>query len=141
MNKQNIVFLSVVAFAFSVGATSWAQGDALPQDETPAVPMLSGGVGEDEMAQIKAAEHQYNLKLLFTAVNGEYYSDVPVKITDAKGHVVVDTVARGPVFLATLPAGRYTLQASTDDNSTVTQRITVDGKTLRSYQIRFGGKK
>jgi hypothetical protein len=46
----------------------------------------------------------------------EYLSDVPVRIADAQGKTVLDTLSRGPFLLARLPYGRYTVVATYRDH-------------------------
>jgi hypothetical protein len=72
---------------------------------------ISGGVGEESRAQLKAREHEFNLKLVFTLVEGNYLADVRVAVSNAAGQVVVEHVAEGPFLLAQLPPGSYTVTA------------------------------
>lgn len=102
-------------------------------------PMLSGGIGDNEIDELKAVENQYNLKLLFTEGNGEYLADVPVHIQDRKGIAVLDTVTKGPVLLLSLPQGTYKVKAG-KEGSTREQNVTVKNsphKSLHEYQFRF----
>jgi len=100
MKSHNLLItLGVCLFAFSALAEN-------------AAPVVSGGVGDDERLALEAQENQYNLKLLFTGERGMYLSDVQVTISDKEKNTVVDTLTDGPILLAKLPAGRYTLNAS-----------------------------
>jgi hypothetical protein len=93
-----------------------------PQAAQPAAPpatapqasaaVLSGGVGEESRAQLKAREHEFNLKLVFTLVEGNYLADVRVAVRNAAGKVIVEHVADGPFLLAQLPPGSYTVTAA-----------------------------
>ena len=73
---------------------------------------ISGGVGENSVAALKAREGEFNLKLVFTLTEGAYLADVGVKITDAGGKTVIEHVTDGPIFMARLPAGTYTVAAT-----------------------------
>jgi hypothetical protein len=86
----------------------------LPKPETRNnITYLSGGVGEDEAAAMKAAAKSYNLMLTFVVQGtGQYRSDVGIKIQDMTGKTLLDTVSNGPMFLATLPAGSYKITTS-----------------------------
>jgi hypothetical protein len=109
-------------FAFS------AQAEDVP-------PVLTGGVGEDERLELESQEKQYNLKLLFTGERGMYLSDVQVTITDKGKNVVVDTLTDGPILLAKLPAGRYTLHASVASfDKTIKLKL---GDKLQKHSINF----
>ena len=81
------------------------------------VPTLSGGVGEDERRVIEAIDDHFNLKMVFSLDRGQLVSDVGVAVTDAEGHVLVDTIASGPWFYAQLPKGEYTVVATKDGNA------------------------
>jgi hypothetical protein len=76
------------------------------------VSFVSGGIGENSVAALKAREKEFNLKLIFTLTEGNYLADVGVRITDAAGRLVVEHVTDGPIFMARLPAGAYNVQAT-----------------------------
>jgi hypothetical protein len=105
------LFQAVPALAF--------QGGSLPPAKTQnGIPFVSGGIGEPEAQAMKAAAGKYSLMLTFAEkTTGDYLADVSVKIADNHGKTVLDTVSTGPIFLADLPAGKYTIEA------------TVNGKT------------
>lgn len=88
---------------------------------TTTVPHISGGVGYDERAHLEAVKPQYNLRLLFAISGaGSYLSGVKVRIQDARGNAVLETVSNGPWFFAQLPPGAYTL--TLDNQGQVQQR-------------------
>jgi len=68
---------------------------------------ISGGVGSDERDALKAASHQFNLKLVFVRNDGAFLSKIPVRIEDAGGRQVLATTTTGPWLFARLPAGSY----------------------------------
>lgn len=75
---------------------------------------VSGGVGDDERAELDALSNQYNLRLLFAKQgSGEYLSAVRVHILDAHGGTVLTAESRGPWFFTQLPAGDYIVDVST----------------------------
>jgi hypothetical protein len=75
---------------------------------------VSGGVGEDERAELDALSNQYNLRLLFAMQgSGEYLAAVRVNILDAHGGTVLTAQSRGPWFFTQLPPGDYVVDAST----------------------------
>lgn len=99
------------------------------------VSYVSGGIGEDSAAELKAREKEFNLKLIFTLIEGNYLADVGVRVTDAAGKTVVEHVADGPFFLAKLPAGTYTVTASYG-GKTQTRQVKV-GSGLRTEYLRW----
>ena len=75
---------------------------------------LSGGVGDDERAELDALSNQYNLRLLFAMQgSGEYLAAVRVNILDVHGATVLTAESRGPWFFTQLPAGDYIVDVST----------------------------
>ena len=97
-----------------------AMADAadLPEVKTQgAVSYLSGGIGSDETAAIKAASKNYTLTLLMSISGGErgaFLASVPVKIMDAAGNTVLEVTTDGPYLLANLAPGRYDVVGTLD---------------------------
>jgi hypothetical protein len=88
---------------------------ALEMREQGAVRYLTGGVGEDERAQMDQRRGEFNLELIFAARGGgNYLADVDVAVLDSSGQEVLRTTADGPRVLAQLPPGRYTVVAGFD---------------------------
>jgi len=101
----------------------------------PGVTFVSGGVGENALAELRAREKEFNLKLVFTLTEGNYLADVAVRLTDAAGKTVIDHVTEGPIFMARLPRGTYTVTASYNGKAQ-TQKITV-GDRLQTAYLRW----
>ena len=123
----------LAALAFPLGA---AQAAIVESQHADGVRSLQGGVGEAEQQQMKAAAADYSLGLTFAADSGAYLADVAVRVLDAKGRAVFDTVVRNPIVLVDLPAGRYTVEATYQGR---TQRSSVDlakGKS-RALTLRW----
>ncbi len=100
-----------------------------------AVPLVSGGIGADSVAELRAKEWQYNVKLVFSLIEGNYVADVNVVLKDAAGRVIAEHFAEGPIFMARLPAGRYTATATYHGNAE-TRQISV-GDKLRTEHFRW----
>lgn len=77
------------------------------------IPYVSGGVSLEDRQTLRQMTTDDNLQLIFAAKNHDYLSDVAVRITNAKGHEVLNTVAQGPWLFTKLPAGTYTIKATT----------------------------
>ena len=73
---------------------------------------LSGGVSENERHTLRQMTHDDNVQLIFAAKDRDYLSDVTVRITDEKGHEVLNTIAQGPWLFTKLPTGKYTIKAT-----------------------------
>jgi hypothetical protein len=123
------------ALALGLAAAAFAQ-DGLPPVRTfGSVSYVTGGVGLDESAAIKAAEKDFALSLTFTATKrGEYLSDVKVNIKDKAGKTVLEAVSEGPMLLARLPTGAYKVSADYDGKAQVkTVRVEAKGVTRAGF--------
>ncbi|MBL8447345.1 MAG: carboxypeptidase regulatory-like domain-containing protein [Zoogloeaceae bacterium] len=81
-----------------------------------AVPYLSGGVGETERDRMSAMAAAFNLKIVTAKPTGEYLAGVTLLIRDQEGRPMLSTVAQGPILLAQLPPGRYSVMAINGDD-------------------------
>ena len=127
-HRKLLLALGIIMISASNG---WAA------DEADYVPMVSGGIGTDDMNNLLRIQNQYNLKLLFTENNGVYLSDLAVQITDSQHNVVANTRTDGPVLLVKLPRGTYHVEAREDDAATREAKVTVSDNSLHTYQMRF----
>jgi hypothetical protein len=96
---------------------------------------VTSGVGADEIARLKAREKDFNLKLVFTLVEGNYVSDVAVTVKDKTGNPVLAVFSPGPVMLAKLPRGSYVVEATYESN-TQTRKVDVRER-LRTEYVRW----
>ena len=120
MNKALILTVSALAFIATPAFAS-------------SVEVVSGGVGESSREMIKQAQGQYSLKLVLTGNGGMYLSDVAVSITDRKGDTVASENTEGPIVLAALKPGTYTVSATYGDKTA--KRTVAIGKGLKTVQI------
>jgi len=119
-----LVTTAVVLVTFSV--------EALAAD----APHISGGTGADERAELLAKEKEYNLKIIAAAKSGDYLAGVKVTIESAKKERVLDAAMDGPILLAKLAPGTYTVRA-TSGSQTLTQTVTIAGQGLRQVNFRW----
>jgi len=98
---------------------------------------LSGGVGADERDAMLAVQREYTLWLSFEQ-KGEHdlSSDTEVRIHDARGKVILETVAEGPWLMVKLPAGHYRVTARQDD-AEGSRSVTVRGKGTTRQVIQL----
>ena len=80
-----------------------------PQMTRTGIPYLSGGEDPEELSRMEASLLQFNLRLNFTIHNASNKSPViQVRIQDIPSQAnLVEIEAKGPLFLARLPAGQY----------------------------------
>ncbi len=99
-------------------------------------PTWSGGIGDESVAEMRARQAEFNLKFVFTLMEGDFVADVAVKITDAKGKVVLEKTSDGPIFMTTLPAGQYEATL-TFGGEAQTRKFAVGARGMRTVQLRW----
>ncbi len=101
------------------------------------VPYISGGAGADAREELLAKEREYNLKIIAAEKSGDYLAGVKVVIESARKEQVLDTTMEGPILLAKLAPGTYTIRA-TSDGQMLTRRVTIPAQGLRQVDFRWG---
>lgn len=132
MQRMKGVGLAAAVVAMLGSAHAPAQENVITHNN---VSFVSGGVGVDSEERLKAREKEFNLKLLFTLVEGNYVADVNVVVKDAAGRTLIEHRADGPFFLAKLPAGPYSV-AVTYEGRAQSRTIKVGGG-LRTEHFRW----
>lgn len=77
------------------------------------VKYVTGGVGDDERAEIEAAKSEYNVYILNAKKSGEYVEDTRTVISRKNGKTlepVLDVLA-GPLLYVELAPGSYVVEA------------------------------
>ena len=100
------------------------------------VSYLTGGVGSDERAAIKAKVKQFNLELAIATKKGHFLGDGAVNIADAQGHTVLQVTMDGPLFYAHLQPGTYTVKVNRDGTAKQ-QTVEVPSSGQRSVIFRW----
>lgn len=108
--------LAASAGALALALAFPAAASAVPQAMSAnGITYVSGGIGADEAAAMKAEAKHYPLSMVFSAgKDNEYLSGVDVTIKNHSGKVVFDHASDGPILLIKLPAGNYKIEASRD---------------------------
>ena len=127
--------MTIVVLALLAGLVLHALGAERAGGRSP-VPFVSGGVGEDALARLKAREKEFNLKLVFTLTEGNYLADVGVVIADTSGKALVEHVTDGPVFMARLPAGNYVVTARYSGNAQA-RKVSLSTGRLHTEYLRW----
>ncbi|WP_077000243.1 hypothetical protein [Variovorax sp. KK3] len=132
------------ALGCALAAAPWLTQAQTMQPGTGAMPAMKvegaaryacGGIGSDESTAMRAAMKDHPLALLFARAGGEYLANVDVRIKGANGDTALAMRASGPVCLVDLPAGRYTVEATTE-GMTKTHNVTV-GRGSQTADFRF----
>lgn len=127
------LILSILLFSFSAAAE---QSLINPQTQGE-VTFVSGGVGIDEQNTLRAMRADYNLSLLFSVQGtGKYVSDVKVSIVNSDGNTLLESVSDGPMFLADLKPGRYSVIADLE-GQVITKKATVSAKQRTSLSFAW----
>ena len=100
------------------------------------VPYISGGAGADARQELLAKERDYNLKIITADESGDYLAGVQIVIESARKDRVLDTTMDGPILLAKLAPGTYTIRA-TSDAKTLTRTVTIAAQGLRQVDLRW----
>ena len=95
---------------------------------------ITGGIGDEERDALEAVKGEYNLHVTCTNNNGEFNGDMLVTIFDKKGQALLNVEA-GPLFYANLPAGTYTVKATSGGQSEE-HKVTV-GDNRKSSSVYF----
>lgn len=123
---RKLLFLLIIFVATTQGSLA----------QSGSIPTLTGGVGLEENAVLRPQQANFNLKFLFTLLEGDYVADVEVKVTDASGKVVIEQTVDGPILMARLPAGNY-VATLTYEGVAQTRKLAVRAKGLRTEQVRW----
>ena len=122
-----------VASTLLAGLLAGAAGITLAAD--PALvtnrPFINGGITKDEADLLRQEAPRYPLEITLarrgeTAGHNEFVAEAQLRVLDASGRVVLERSDTGPIFLAALPDGAYTIEA-TYGGQTKTQRVQVAG--------------
>jgi hypothetical protein len=97
--------------------------DLAPVQEN-GITYVSGGVGLDERPAIARMSNGFNMKVSMRTPCGRAHI-APLRIEDGDGRTVLDIPAAGPTFLAKLPAGKYTVHVTPDDEAPLVRTVSV----------------
>lgn len=125
--------LALAALSLALFAQASENGAPLQVQRQGALSYVSGGIGGDEQEALRSVARQYNLRMTFAATNGEYLSDVRVRVADDKGTVLLDTVAQGPFLFVALAPGHYKIVADTANKAIEKSANVTDKKAAEVF--------
>jgi len=127
---------ALLAAACTLHGSAWALKRGAVEG---GVPFVSGGVGGEEQAELRAEAARYSLWVV-TAERGSgvYLADVQLTLRDAAGRTVLDEALDGPWLMAKVPPGRYTLEARCE-GQTLRRSVTIGGKGMQQLHFHFRG--
>jgi hypothetical protein len=111
-------------------ALLFAAGPSLAMDPSQIVnarPTLNGGVTQEEADLIRQQAPRYPLEITVarrgeTPGHNDFLAEAKLRVIDSAGRVVLERGDAGPIFLADLPDGAYTVEA-TVNGDTKTERV------------------
>ena len=117
--------IATVAALIALGAgTASAYGVDIgslpPENIQGGITYITGGVGSDEAEAMRRAAYRYPLAIELAAratPRSAYVANVTIDIRDAQGRTVLSITTDGPFLLASLPPGRYTINAQLEGKS------------------------
>lgn len=120
--------------------------DSIGEGAIPALPLeveksngityLSGGIGDEELAQLKAQEETYNLRLQISGPYGAYLSDVWMTLS-ADGKTLVSMNDAGPYVYMLVPAGKYQIDLTGPSGTKQSFSIDVPANKAVKKSIRL----
>jgi hypothetical protein len=99
-------------------------GQGLQIQEQNGISFVSGGVGDEQQDVLDSVAGRFNLKLTLARQDGKFMGSSALRIAKQGGATVLETQTNGPLFLAKLPAGRYSINAAAAGQS-YTRTVTV----------------
>jgi hypothetical protein len=91
--------------------------------ESNSIPYISGGVAEEKEA-LERLSGQFNLKLTMSTAGGKF-KPAPLQIEDSGGKKLIDMLDAGPIVLAKLPPGQYTVRLTPAESAPITRSVSV----------------
>jgi len=130
MNRHSVKCAALAVFLACASLSARADDVPLPPaKQSGDVSYTSGGIPDEQLPAVKQARASYPLVIELFQKNGQknqYTSDVQVRLTNAKGEVVLDDKSEGPFFLVKPAPGTYKVEA------------TFNGKTLEQRGVAVG---
>ena len=146
MKLKSILLATALSVAISapVYAAKYRSTEIpLIETETPAkldvdVKYVTGGVGEDERAELEAAKADYNVHILNARKSGEYVEDTQTVISrkNGKDYAPLLDVNAGPLLYVELAPGSY-IAESTRYGETKKKAFVIKAKATKSTDFGF----
>lgn len=138
MSAQRLARLLICLVGMAASAPGMAQGSlpVSPLSQHGEVPYVTGGVGDDELAQIREQAAGHNVKILFAEQGGAYLSGVSATISASGKPPLLNIASGGPYLLVKLPPGTYEIKATHNELSQV-RRFSVSSKGRSEMTLRW----
>ena len=94
---------------------------SLTPEEQNGITYVNGGIAEEKRVIDQMSPH-YNMRLTMATACGRLDA-APLRIEDQQGKTVINAPDAGPMFLAKMPAGKYTLHIDPANGSSITRTV------------------
>jgi hypothetical protein len=121
--------------------------ESIGGDAIPALPLtvmsngtmkyVTGGIGEEELTQLKSIENDFNVQMLIATKQGVFLSDVTVRVVDTKDTVLFTVENAGPYFYLYLPAGDYMVEVTTPEGNMKSVKVKAPASGATKPVVRF----
>ncbi|MDX2113775.1 MAG: hypothetical protein SFW63_08620 [Alphaproteobacteria bacterium] len=121
--------------------------ESLGGDAIPALPLtvmsngtmkyVTGGVGQEELSQLKSLEKDFNVQLLIAGTKGTFMGDATVRVVDTKDTVLFTVENAGPYFYLYLPPADYILEVTSADGNLRSLKVKAPASGATKPVVRF----
>lgn len=97
----------------------------------------SGGIGQDEVEQLKQMSDKFSLQLIVSSRSGAYLADMQVSITGANSQKVLDAPLDAPWLLVDLAPGTYKVFVTHRNGQTQERNVTITSGKKTELVVQF----
>lgn len=98
---------------------------------------VSGGIGQDEVEQIKQMSDKFTLQLIVSSRSGAYLANMQVSITGANSQKVLDAPLDAPWLLVDLAPGMYKVFVMHRNGQTQERNVTIASGKKTELVVQF----
>jgi hypothetical protein len=99
----------------------------------------TGGIGDEELQELKAIQQEFNLRLLNTGKHGEFVGTYTLQLVDNTGREIFNGKGDGPLFYLSLPTGSYVVKIAMEENPEQVKKVIL-GKSARELRFYWNAK-
>lgn len=97
----------------------------------------SGGIGQDEVEQLKQMSDKFSLQLIVSSRSGAYLADMQVSIIGANSQKVLDAPLDAPWLLVDLAPGTYKVFVTHRNGQTQERNVTITSGKKTELVVQF----
>lgn len=98
---------------------------------------VSGGIGQDEVEQLKQMSDKFSLQLIVSSRSGAYLADMQVSIIGANSVKVLDAPLDAPWLLVDLAPGTYKVFVAHQGGQTHERNVTITSGKKTELVVQF----